>query len=93
MDEFGKNVHVVIYDDYVSNINGCIKRVFDFLKNYDYNIGCRIHGCMASFAAGIPSFLFVTDRRTQEFADCLQDPRRRQAYSHWLQANPLSYYL
>ena len=32
MDEFGKNVHVVIYDDYVSNINGCIKRVFDFLK-------------------------------------------------------------
>jgi hypothetical protein len=32
MDEFGKNVHVVIYDDYVSNINGCIKRVFDFLN-------------------------------------------------------------
>ena len=32
MDEFGKNVHVVIYDDYVSNINGSIKRVFDFLK-------------------------------------------------------------
>ncbi len=32
MDKFGKNVHVVIYDDYVSNINGSIKRVFDFLK-------------------------------------------------------------
>ena len=32
MDEFGKNVHVVIYDDYVSNINRSIKRVFDFLK-------------------------------------------------------------
>lgn len=32
IDEFGKNVHVVIYDDYVSNINRSIKRVFDFLK-------------------------------------------------------------
>lgn len=32
MDAFGKNVHVVIYDDYVRNINGSIKRVFDFLK-------------------------------------------------------------
>ena len=32
MDEFGKNVHVVIYDDYVCNINRSIKRVFDFLK-------------------------------------------------------------
>jgi formyltetrahydrofolate synthetase len=32
MDEFGKNVHVVIYDDYVSNINRSIKRVFDFLQ-------------------------------------------------------------
>jgi hypothetical protein len=46
----------------------------NFLKNYDYNIGCRIHGCMASFAAGIPSFLFVTDRRTQEFAETMNLP-------------------
>lgn len=32
IDEFGSNVHVVIYDDYVININRSIKRVFDFLK-------------------------------------------------------------
>ena len=32
MDEFGMNVHVVIYDDFVSNINRSLKRVFDFLK-------------------------------------------------------------
>lgn len=44
------------------------------LKEYDYNIGCRIHGCMASTAAGIPSFLFVTDTRTKEFAETMNLP-------------------
>jgi hypothetical protein len=44
------------------------------VKNYDYNIGCRIHGCMASIAAGIPSFLFVTDTRTKEFAETMDLP-------------------
>ena len=29
---FGDNVHVIIYDDYVSNINLCLEEVFDFLK-------------------------------------------------------------
>jgi hypothetical protein len=44
------------------------------VKNYDYNIGCRIHGCMASIAAGVPSFLFVIDARTKEFADTMSLP-------------------
>jgi hypothetical protein len=44
------------------------------VKNYDYNIGCRIHGCMASMAAGVPSFLFVTDTRTKEFAKTMHLP-------------------
>lgn len=44
------------------------------VKKYDYNVGCRIHGCMASLAAGVPSFLFVTDKRTREFAETMDLP-------------------
>ncbi|MEC9209683.1 MAG: sulfotransferase [Bacteroidota bacterium] len=32
MDEFKENVHVILYDDYVSNINLCFNKVFDFLE-------------------------------------------------------------
>lgn len=32
MDEFKENVHVIFYDDYVSNINLCLEGVFDFLE-------------------------------------------------------------
>tara|TARA_B100001758_G_scaffold62460_1_gene51992 strand:- start:20859 stop:21761 length:903 start_codon:yes stop_codon:yes gene_type:complete len=31
MDVFSKNVHVILYDDYVRDINSCIDKVFDFL--------------------------------------------------------------
>jgi hypothetical protein len=51
-----------------------IEHWMNCVRSYDYNIGCRIHGCMASIAAGIPSFLFVTDTRTKEFAETMDLP-------------------
>jgi hypothetical protein len=51
-----------------------INQWMDCVRNYDYNIGCRIHGCMASIAAGVPSFLFTTDTRTKEFAETMNLP-------------------
>lgn len=59
----------------------------DCVKKYDYNIGCRIHGCMASLAAGVPSFLFVTDKRTQEFAETMDLPHTEDLTL----ADPISY--
>ena len=32
MDEFKENVHVVIYDDYLNNINLCLEKALDFLR-------------------------------------------------------------
>ena len=39
------------------------------LKNFDYSIGTRLHGTIASLNARIPSTLVVHDSRTQEIAD------------------------
>ena len=32
MNEFKKNMHVIFYDDYVSNIDLCFEKIFDFLE-------------------------------------------------------------
>jgi len=32
MNVFKSNVHVIMYDDYVNNINACLSNVFDFLE-------------------------------------------------------------
>ena len=39
------------------------------LKNYEYAVGTRLHGTIASLNARIPATLIIHDSRTQEIAD------------------------
>jgi len=57
---FFKNKSKVFTDinEWVSNI-----------RKYDYNVSSHVQGSMASYAAGVPSFLFAVDTRTQELAE------------------------
>lgn len=45
-----------------------------FLKDFDISIGTRLHGCIASLLAGVPSILFVHDSRTYEIAEYFKIP-------------------
>lgn len=44
------------------------------VEQYSYNVGTRIHGCMLALSAGVPSFLYSVDKRTEEFAETMQLP-------------------
>lgn len=39
------------------------------MQNYDIHIGERIHGCMSSIAAGVPTILIAVDYRMQGLAE------------------------
>lgn len=45
-----------------------------FHQTFDYCVGFRIHGCVASLLSGIPSVLIPTDNRTLELAEILCIP-------------------
>lgn len=47
----------------------CINDWVSDIKKYDYNVGSHVQGTMASYAAGVPSFLFAVDTRSQELAE------------------------
>lgn len=44
------------------------------IKNYDFIVGCRIHGAIISLCLGIPTVLIVIDSRTYELANILKIP-------------------
>lgn len=54
-----------------------VKSWIDFLKQADFNIGCRIHGNVTSILAGTPSFVLATDSRIRELAEYHRIPHMR----------------
>lgn len=48
----------------------------DYLRNFDFVVGTRIHGCVAGVLAGVPTLLLAHDSRTVELADYHAIPYR-----------------
>ena len=46
----------------------------DFASRYDFSMGTKLHGNMASFQAGVPTVFLGHDVRTRELADIMQVP-------------------
>jgi len=64
------------------------------IRKYDYNVSSHVQGSMASYAAGVPSFLFAIDARTQELAEHMLLPHivvNRKFLEHSTQDNILEY--
>lgn len=49
---------------------------YQYLENFDFAFGTRIHGTIASILAGTPAVLLTHDSRTQELADYHAIPYR-----------------
>lgn len=49
---------------------------FEYLEDFDFAFGTRIHGTIASILAGTPAVLLTHDSRTQELADYHAIPYR-----------------
>lgn len=47
---------------------------FDFIKEHDFVVGPRLHGCIAALIQGIPAVLLTRDLRTREIAEMLNIP-------------------
>lgn len=62
----------------------------DYIKNggFNFTMGSRIHGCVASILAGAPAFLHATDSRTEELAEFFNIP-----YSFKAPKDPYEAYL
>ncbi|MDR1791779.1 MAG: polysaccharide pyruvyl transferase family protein [Propionibacteriaceae bacterium] len=50
----------------------------DFLRDYDYMAGTRIHGTVAAILAGVPSTLVSMDQRTHELGEFHRIPTFRR---------------
>lgn len=46
----------------------------DFASRYDFSMGTKLHGNMASFQVGVPTVFLGHDVRTRELADIMQVP-------------------
>lgn len=46
----------------------------DGMRNFDYLIGTRIHGVIASLISGVPATLLIHDKRTEEMAKFFHIP-------------------
>lgn len=76
-------------DDIISNkdnqfLNRCqlffnVETWADYVKNRDFYIGPKIHGCLIHLVNGIPGFLIVHDSRTREFAELFSIPHMSSA--------------
>ncbi|NYI66423.1 polysaccharide pyruvyl transferase family protein [Spelaeicoccus albus] len=49
----------------------------DFLQDFEFSFGTRIHGTISSILAGTPAMLLAHDSRTQELADYHAIPYKR----------------
>ena len=47
---------------------------FDEIKNYDFVLGPRLHGCIAALIQGIPAVMIARDIRVQEIAEFYKIP-------------------
>lgn len=49
---------------------------FEFIKNFDFVLGTRFHGCMAALINDVPAFMITHDTRTDELANLLKIPHK-----------------
>lgn len=49
----------------------------EYLKDYDFSFGTRIHGTVMAILSGTPSFLLAHDSRTLELAEYFEIPHAR----------------
>ena len=51
-----------------------IRSWFNWIKEFDFVVGMRIHACMIGISLGIPSCCIVIDSRTQELCETMNIP-------------------
>jgi hypothetical protein len=44
------------------------------MRQFDFVLGSRFHGCLIAILAGVPAFVFVHDTRTREMCEVLNIP-------------------
>merc|ERR1739845_143535 len=46
----------------------------EFMTQFDFILGCRIHGTMAGLQTGVPGFIIAPDMRVLEMAEVMKVP-------------------
>lgn len=46
------------------------------MRQFDFVLGTRFHGCLIALLAGVPAFIFTHDARTRELCELLRLPHR-----------------
>lgn len=53
-----------------------VKDWFEAIRQFDFVVGTRFHGCLIALLAGVPGFIFALDARTRELCELLNLPHQ-----------------